>query len=200
MDVGAATVLWDAVGPPLCPLVQHPQSFPKVCKGVWWRAADGVKESPGWCFSSLLSSRLDAAIAATRQCFTHIYFASCVTTWSAPLLCVWVWATPSSSLAPAVFSVAVEVCRAFNCCCRFLVPFKMETTALLQTASHIALGSLLLSSLFSFYSFALLFRDLGKLFSLLPVKLDVKREARLICEALKAIQTFQLQTMINTGH
>lgn len=136
-----------------------------------------------------LSSPLLRAWCCDRFYFTHICFAWChnMESRSATLFCVWVWARPpgSSSLTPAVFSVAVEVCRAAVFWCHF----KMETTALLQTASHIALESLSLSSLFSFCSFALLFRDLGKLFSLLPVKLDVKREARLICEALKAFQT-----------
>lgn len=58
--------------------------------------------------------------------YTHLFCIVChnMESGSARLLCVSLGDPPSSSLTPAVFSVAVEVCRAFNCCRRFLVPLQ----------------------------------------------------------------------------
>lgn len=82
--------------------------LPRVCKGVWWRAADGVEGSPGWCFSSLLSSGLDAAIASTQQCFPHIYF--CIVSQHGE------WESSSSVCESGRPRQQFDSCCVFSCC------------------------------------------------------------------------------------
>lgn len=132
------------------------------------QSVDGVDSLPGWRCGASLSSTVDllCSVPSSGGCYRSLCLGETL-----QRLRAWVL---------HALSGAVEVCRAFACSplphfqqtllSFFSCHIKMETTALLQAASHITLRSLLLSSLLWFCSFALLFRDFDRLFSLLHVK------------------------------
>lgn len=109
----------------MCHLVQHPQSFPecvKVCDEERPMVLKGL-QAGALAPSSPLGLMLLSPLLSSA--FHTFIFALChnMESGRAALLCVSL-GDPGSSLTPAVFSVAVEVCRPFICCRRCLVPLQ----------------------------------------------------------------------------